>query len=493
MSNRDGSRPRVCVSASEIPTARALADAGLDVTVLDLGRADRRGLPQGARVAGLPPSPVRLRGPACQTRSYQVYQWLKEEAFDLAVFPLSQGLLFYAAMGRQTGAALEGTRLVVVADRPTLCSQKANSPWPDDPVLLELDFMERQAVERADALASSDAVADEWLSANGWKRPAVAIKSAADLAAFAAQPAEAVGPPPRTPMATVCLIHYNRPALLAQAIQSLRDQTYAPYEVVLVDSGSTTPESIRFLDSIEPEFAARGWRVVRQENRWAGAAYNAAARPARGEYLLFMDDDNYAKPDELAAMVRAAERTAADVVVCCMDIFHGDEAPAAGLQPFRRHLFLGGCATGGVFRNCLSDTNAMVRRETFERLGGFTEVQGVGQDDWEFYAWAAVQGSRYAVVPEALYWYRGSGRRLSDNAAANVEAVERRHLRPYIKSIEPTLADAIPLACGMKARLDSPAHRAASALESVCRGRPRARRFLDWCARRLAAVLRQRS
>jgi GT2 family glycosyltransferase len=494
MSNSEPSRRRACVADSAVVAAEALAAAGFDVTVLDTGRSRPGRPPEGVRLVTLPPSPVRLRGPAHLAAAYRVYHWLKKEAFDLAVFPLSRGLLYYAAMARRSGLALNGTRLALVADRPTLCIEKSNCPWPNDPLLLEVDFMEREAVERADALVSSDAAAGEWLNRNGWKRPTLVIDSPTDLAAFAspAEPPHA-DPPQRNPMVTVCLVHHNRPALLAQAIQSLRDQQYEPFEVVLIDNGSHTPEAVRYLDSIEPEFAARGWRLVRQENRYASGAYNTAARLARGEYLLLMEDDNYAKPDELSAMVRAAQRLGADAVACSMDIFYGDETPAADLQPFRRHLFLGGCATAGLFRNCLTSANALISRKAYEHLEGFTEVRGAGREDWEFFAEVAIRGYRFAMMPEALYWYRASGPRVSDAAATHEEARENNRLRPYLDAIEPPAADLIRLLSGFQARLDSPMHRVASRLESACRGHPRARRFLDWCARRLTRLLPRRA
>ena len=60
----------------------------------------------------------------------------------------------------------------------------------------------------------------------------------------------------------------------------------------------------------------------------------------------------------------------------------------------------------GVFRNCFGDANALVRRTTFEALGGFTEDSGVGHEDWELWVRAVLRGYHILVVPEPLYWYR---------------------------------------------------------------------------------------
>ncbi|VVM06575.1 glycosyltransferase, partial [Methylacidimicrobium tartarophylax] len=66
------------------------------------------------------------------------------------------------------------------------------------------------------------------------------------------------------PKVSVCLVHHDRPALLAQALESLHAQDYPNFEVILVDDGSTSEEAAAFLGGLEPEFAERGWRIIRQ-------------------------------------------------------------------------------------------------------------------------------------------------------------------------------------------------------------------------------------
>jgi glycosyltransferase involved in cell wall biosynthesis len=82
--------------------------------------------------------------------------------------------------------------------------------------------------------------------------------------------------------------------LLQQALASIKTQTYQNIEVILVDDGSTKEESHRYLNLIENDFNARGWKIIRSSNNYLGAARNLAARHASGEYLMFMDDDNVA-------------------------------------------------------------------------------------------------------------------------------------------------------------------------------------------------------
>jgi glycosyltransferase involved in cell wall biosynthesis len=214
------------------------------------------------------------------------------------------------------------------------------------------------------------------------------------------------GPPAPQPLVSVCVTHRNRPRYLAQALASIRAQDYANLEVIVVDDGSTDPGALRYLDQVQAEFARRGWHLVRQENRFLGASRNAAVRHSHGKYVLFMDDDNYAKPNEVSTLVAVAERTNADVLTCFKDVFFGDAPPNPGRPPLRRDLALGPSVAVGVFENAAGDANALVRREAFDRVDGFTEEYGVGAEDQNFFVRAVVAGLTLLVVPETLYWYR---------------------------------------------------------------------------------------
>lgn len=229
------------------------------------------------------------------------------------------------------------------------------------------------------------------------------------------------------PSISVCLVHYNRPALLAQALDSLRQQTYAHFNVVLVDDGSPSPAAHEYLDSLQDEFDRRGWALVRQANAYLGAARNTAARHADGDYLLFMDDDNIAKPDELAVFAAVARNTGADILTTVSDVFT-DSDNAGGVPNASRQLWipLGNAQGLGVFRNVFGDANALVRRSTFVDIGGFTEAYGLGHEDWEFFAKASIAGANLQLVPEPLFWYRvnaGSMLRAGDTAIDHARSV----------------------------------------------------------------------
>lgn len=254
------------------------------------------------------------------------------------------------------------------------------------------------------------------------------------------------------PKVTVCLVHHDRPELLLQAVASIECQDWPHIELIVVDDGSTLPESEHTLDRLERRFALKGWKVVRQKNAYVGAARNTAARHASGEYLLFMDDDNVAKPNEVSSFVNAALYSGAEVLSCLLDFFSGQHAPETE-NYLGRFLFLGGAVLPSIFRNFLGDSNFFIKAAAFNELGGFTEDRGVTCEDWEFLARAVLRGFRLEVVPQALVWYRV----LPDSMFRTTDEYDNRmrSLRPYLEVIPAALRGLVPLALSLRKQLDS--------------------------------------
>ncbi len=239
-------------------------------------------------------------------------------------------------------------------------------------------------------------------------------------------------------MVSVVLVHRNRPNLLAQALDGLRRQTAHGFEVVLVDDGSDLAEAHTMLDRLEPEFARRGWRIVRQANRYLGAARNAGWRAARGRYVLFHDDDNVTMPDSVDALISAAAHSGAAVVTSAFHVFEGDGPPPA-LADRPPVLFVGGALAAGLYANVFGDAQALVRRDVLEHLGGFTEDFGTGHEDWELFARAALKGFEVISLPVPLFWYRVKADSMV-RARPDLQPDLCRHSRAYIELLPPAVA-----------------------------------------------------
>jgi len=230
------------------------------------------------------------------------------------------------------------------------------------------------------------------------------------------------GPEPRV---SICLVHYNNPAFVNQALESILNQSYSNYEVIIVDDGSTQPEAISNLQNIEASKNRIPVKVVRQANLYLGAARNTGARHARGDYFIFVDDDNLLMPTAIEDFVRAAMLLKADIVTAVPYHFYSSSKPRPEYDGEIRLLPLGGCAEVGMFENCFGDANALVSRRAYQTVGGFHEDYGKAVEDWEFFATATLKGLKLEVLPEPAFWYRvrSEGMFIRSNAVENARRI----------------------------------------------------------------------
>ena len=239
----------------------------------------------------------------------------------------------------------------------------------------------------------------------------------------------------KTPLVSVCIVHHERPELVRMAVDSVYGQDYPVLEAVLVDDGSESPPAVAMLDVLEAEFGERGWRVVRQENRYAGAARNAAAAASRGEWLLFLDDDNVLFPDAVSRLVSAARFSGADCVPAAFVCFAGAGDPLSdSVTHGAVRRFIGASRAWNRFRNVAGDTCGLVRRTAFEAVGGYPEEHRLWLQDMCFNNRMIQAGWSIVPMPDPVCFYR-----LSTNGAEGrdrgTEAAQVRALGPYLRGL----------------------------------------------------------
>ena len=233
------------------------------------------------------------------------------------------------------------------------------------------------------------------------------------------------------PLVSVCMTMFNRTKFIGSALESIAGQSWNRLEVLLCDDGSTEPDAVRFLSEIEERPPYEFVRVLRQEHHSLGRNRNQALEAARGEYILFVDDDNIAKPREVETFVAAAQRTGADALSCFNEVFIDPASPAGEAPPLCVRPFSGGDASVGSIHNCLGDANSFFPRRTFETYGRILEVPERGYEDWEFLLRIVLSGGRLEVVPESLYWYRTSATAMT--AAMSFYSSGMVALRPLLQ------------------------------------------------------------
>jgi GT2 family glycosyltransferase len=204
------------------------------------------------------------------------------------------------------------------------------------------------------------------------------------------------------PLVSVCIATYERPDLLARALGSLLDQDYPRLELIVVDDGGPSDEAERCVEALDL-CEGRTVRFLKIENSGPAAARNHGARHAGGDYLMFMDDDNYALSHEVSTFVSVAQRTGADILTCTH--YCSEHLDIERFDPWRARMILpvGNYPDLALLECCMGDTNMFLRPESFLDLGGFPE--GDRDEDWDFLLNASLAGCRIEVVPEPLFIY----------------------------------------------------------------------------------------
>ena len=128
---------------------------------------------------------------------------------------------------------------------------------------------------------------------------------------------------------------YNAEDYLARCLDSIFEQSFASYEVILVDDGSTdsSPLICERYSSTDPRF-----RTVHKQNGGVGSARNAGMNLAKGEYLMFVDADDALLPDALEMVMENV--SGEDLVVGSYTAFVAG-VPGKENHPFKTRTYRG--------------------------------------------------------------------------------------------------------------------------------------------------------
>lgn len=189
---------------------------------------------------------------------------------------------------------------------------------------------------------------------------------------------------------SIILPTFNRARLIARAMQSVIEQNFEDWELIIIDDGSS--DNTR--EIIEP-FLARDKRIhyYFTKNIGAAAARNLGCSFASGKYLTFLDSDDEYLPLHLeshAGILSAAP---------ALELLHGGvevigDPMVADKDDPSRLIPISECITGATF---------FIRRDLFKRLGGFTDIPY--SDDNDFFRRAQEHGAFIEKVEFSTYRY----------------------------------------------------------------------------------------
>jgi O-antigen biosynthesis protein len=227
--------------------------------------------------------------------------------------------------------------------------------------------------------------------------------------------AHAVGGPTRTPvvvqaepwpsdlpLVSVVIVCFNYGAYVKEAMHSVLAQTAAALsEVIVVDGGSTDPDTLETMRQLAAEPPPRTRVLLREDGpHLVGDNRNFGIAHARGRYVVCLDADDLLDPRYIEVALYLLERRGYDVVSTTTQCF-GESDAYFGL-PLAPDLSAMSTAN-------YVTTVAVYRRKLWELAGGYHD-SGIGADyvfeDWELWLRIAASGARLTNIQAPLFRYR---------------------------------------------------------------------------------------
>ena len=223
------------------------------------------------------------------------------------------------------------------------------------------------------------------------------------------------------PLVSVVLTNYNGERFVGSAIESVLRQTYAHWELIIVDDCSTD----RSLDVIG-RYRDERIRLIRNEtNQHVSTAHNRGNAAARGDYLAALDNDDLWKPDKLEKQIAWMENHPETGVCLTWTDFVDEQGVPFELDVLRKLFSVGNrsriqwvhdlLTTGNHFAN----DSAMIRASLL-RAAGDNDPCLIQLHDYDLFVRLAMQ-TDFHILEEPLMSYRkyrGSGS-ISENSGAN--------------------------------------------------------------------------
>ncbi len=228
------------------------------------------------------------------------------------------------------------------------------------------------------------------------------------------------------PKFSVIVPVYNVEEFLEECVKSVLNQSFEDFELILVDDGSTdkSPEICDMLEKADSRI-----KVFHNSNGGASAARNCGLEAATGEFVIFLDSDDYwNQKDGLALLSSQIEKNNADIVLFgCTDFsnvsgesyvsrtgYNLDIIESGDKNETLHYLLSSKMIPGGPTIFCF--------RKSLAELNGIRFKEGISNEDYDFVLSVFTESKRICAVNDPFYTYRHS-REGSVTGSANIKMI----------------------------------------------------------------------
>lgn len=229
------------------------------------------------------------------------------------------------------------------------------------------------------------------------------------------------------PKVSVIIPTYNRANLISRAIQSVLNQTYQDFEIIVVDDASRDDTKI-----VVNNFNDDRIIYIRHEiNKGGGASRNTGIKMAQGDYIGLLDDDDEWLPEKLEKQVIKFQDSSEEVGLIYSGFYYILEKNDTVM--YEVYPTLSGNVYVELLKGCiLGSPTPLIKKSSFEKAGFFDE-ELPGCQDWDMW----IRISKYYefdYVPEILAKHRVHGKQISVNLDSKVFA-RKRLIKKYLSDL----------------------------------------------------------
>ena len=220
------------------------------------------------------------------------------------------------------------------------------------------------------------------------------------------------------PKVSIIIPCFNQGKYLGKTIESALAQTLRDIEIIVVDDGSTDPETQKFLDKYSHEKV----RILRQKNTGAAEARNTGIKAACAPYILPLDADDLIAPRYAEKATQILDSDPAVGIVYCRAAYFGAQTGKwkMNVYPFDKIL-----EKNFIF------CSALYRRTDWLAAGGYNANMIHGYEDWDFWVSLYACGVRKIHRLDDTFFYYRRHKKISrnDGVLASPDHLRRMHLQ----------------------------------------------------------------
>lgn len=231
----------------------------------------------------------------------------------------------------------------------------------------------------------------------------------------------------KVPKISIIIPVYNVEKYLSHCLDSILAQTYSDFEAICINDGSTD-NSLKILHQYLKKDTR--FNVINQENMGLSCARNAGLSIAQGEFIAFIDSDDFVDPEFLEILYNTQQQNGSDIVGC--DFFEVKDNQNH-FHRCKKHI------TSKTFKHAL---DILLNKKNFihfnvwnklykkEAIGDIRFLPGLFYEDWVFNCCVFAQINTFTWIAEKLYGYRLS------NVSIMRSKFTKEKLESYVKGID---------------------------------------------------------